>query len=334
MPLAKELTQSEKDQIYLLKRVNPDWSHQKIAEAVGRSRQTISRYLATPEGEKKGKRTGRPRVTSKTTDRQIVRTAIRGKLSIAETIATLNLQCSVTTTWRRLTSDTNTHFGKHQSKPPLTSSHKQARLKFATEMVSLSPSEWRNIIWSDEKKWNLDGPDGLHHYWYDLRTEKTIFPKRQQGGGGVMVWAGFSAGGSTEIAICKGRMDSAAYQGILSEYLIPVATAIAGDDYQFQQDNAPIHRSRSTMAWFEAEEVDVLTWPALSPDLNPIENLWGWMTRRVYANGRQFKTVSELRAAVLVCWSEVPEQLRKSLVDSMKVRMIEVIKKNGDSIEY
>ena len=45
--------------------------------------------------------------------------------------------------------------------------------------------------YTDENKFNLDGPDCLTYYFPGLRKEKRIASRRQQGGGGVMVWAGF-----------------------------------------------------------------------------------------------------------------------------------------------
>ena len=90
-------------------------------------------------------------------------------------------------------------------------------------------------------------------------------------------------------------------------------------------DNAPIHRSISTKNWLEDNEVNTLKWPALSPDLNPIENLWGWLTRRVYSQGRQFSSQTELKSAILQCWSEVPNELLINLITSMKDRMLKGI---------
>ena len=67
----------------------------------------------------------------------------------------------------------------------------------------------------------------------------------------------------------------------------------------FQQDNAPCHRSKSTIDWLFEHEIEVLPWPALSPDLNPIEKLWGILTRKVYAGGRQFSTVDDLKRQIV-----------------------------------
>lgn len=42
-----------------------------------------------------------------------------------------------------------------------------------------------------------------------------------------------------------------------------------------------------------------------SPDLNPTENIWGWMAREVYKNGRQFQTVDAFHEAIFTTWSNV-----------------------------
>ncbi len=76
-------------------------------------------------------------------------------------------------------------------------------MKFAENHLRMS-TNWTNIIFSDEKKCNLDAPDGWQYYWHDLRKEEQYFSKRASGGGSVMVWATFSAQGKTQIPFLKG----------------------------------------------------------------------------------------------------------------------------------
>ena len=45
--------------------------------------------------------------------------------------------------------------------------------------------------------------------------------------------------------------------------------------YQFVDDNAPIHRTRSVIDWKQYHSVQAVEWSPRSPDLNQIENVWG-----------------------------------------------------------
>lgn len=109
---------------------------------------------------------------------------------------------------------------------------------------------------------------------------------------------------------------------------------LCGDDWVFQQDNAAIHTARRTKEFFQNHNVALLDHPACSPDLNPIENVWGWMARDVYRNGRQFQTVNELREAIFLSWSNIPAGLLETLASSMPKRIFQVINKNGDYTDY
>ena len=62
-------------------------------------------------------------------------------------------------------------------------------------------------------------------------------------------------------------------------------------EHEFQQDNAPIHVSKATRAFFQESNMQVMDWPAYSPDLNPIENVWGLLSRSIYGSGRQYDSV-------------------------------------------
>ncbi|CAF1088420.1 unnamed protein product [Rotaria magnacalcarata] len=79
---------------------------------------------------------------------------------------------------------------------------------------------------------------------------------------------------------------------------------MGGSDWIFQQNNAPIHRSKVNLTWFKSQRINVLPWPSLSHDLNPIENLWGILARMVYAEGKQFRTKEQLKTAILKSWEK------------------------------
>uniref|UniRef100_H3G944 Tc1-like transposase DDE domain-containing protein n=1 Tax=Phytophthora ramorum TaxID=164328 RepID=H3G944_PHYRM len=213
----------------------------------------------------------------------------------------------------------------------LTAAHKAHRLEWAKHIVVTSKKDWLHIIFSDEKKFNLDGPDGLQSYWHDVRRPPRTTVRRQNGGGSVMVWGGFSAKGKT---VLTGRQASAQYIYTASEFLLPYAHLNYGMDFVYQQDNASIHTSQKTKAFFEEQGVNVLDWPARSPDLNPIENLWALLDRKVYPNGRQHANVGDLTAAILAAWKNIDQATLTTLIDSMPRRCIEVIEKKGGKTHY
>uniref|UniRef100_A0A1I7X420 DDE_3 domain-containing protein n=1 Tax=Heterorhabditis bacteriophora TaxID=37862 RepID=A0A1I7X420_HETBA len=106
------------------------------------------------------------------------------------------------------------------------------------------------MIFGDEKKFNLDGPDGCPSYWRDLRKEPRHFSTRNVGGGSGMIWGAFSS-----VVLAK-------------------LTTSSNVSFTFQLDNATIHATRSTETCLKINKVNTMDWPSNTPDLNPMENLW------------------------------------------------------------
>ena len=66
--------------------------------------------------------------------------------------------------------------------------HKIKRISFAKKYMSWN-DKWKTVVFTDEKKWNLDGPDDYKFYWADKdNINEKFFSKRQNRGGGIMVW--------------------------------------------------------------------------------------------------------------------------------------------------
>jgi len=82
---------------------------------------------------------------------------------------------------------------------------------------------------------------------------------------------------------------------LISEQIERHATRISGEMFTFQQDNAAVHSAKVVKSYFTANNIPLLEWPARSPDIRIIENLWADLARAVYAKGRQFNSMKELK---------------------------------------
>lgn len=219
---------------------------------------------------------------------------------------------------------------------PLTQGHMDARLDYAERLSSAAQKQivWPTIIFSEEKKINLDGSDGYKYYWRDLRRPPRRHLSRQNGGGSLMMWGAFGMKGKSNLVVLEGRQNSADYIYTVSEHILPFAHANYGIDYVYMQDNASIHASYEIMGFFKEQGVTVLDWPARTPDLNPIENVWAILARKVYSNGKQYTSVADLTVAVQDAWKSVTMEELHKLMGSMPARCFEVARKNGNKTHY
>lgn len=95
-----------------------------------------------------------------------------------------------------------------------------------------------------------------------------------------------------------------------------------------------IHTLQHTRAWFDEMEMRVLKRPARSPDLNPMKNVWAVLASKVYANAKQFSSVSELTAAILAAWDTIRLPYLRSLIESLPKRCIEIVRRKGCKFPY
>lgn len=163
-----------------------------------------------------------------------------------------------------------------------------------------------------------------------------VVPTVKFGGGSCMVWGCMAAGGIGELFTCEGRMNSDSYIDVLGTSLKASYRKIFGNRSHrriiFQQDNAPCHKSRKTMEWFSNQNIQVLEWPAQSPDLNPIEHLWALLKKRIKNNNPT--SLVGLKSAIRREWEKISSEECFNLVASMPRRVLAVIKANGGPTNY
>lgn len=102
--------------------------------------------------------------------------------------------------------------------------------------------------------------------------------------------------------------------------------------FQFQQDNASIHTARKTMKFFAEERVPVVAWPAKSPDLSIIENVWHLLSQEVYRDG-QFKNRQDLIDKIELAAGKLKKSVVIDLYNGISNRLIQVVEKKGSQIQ-
>lgn len=288
MPRGKTFSSEEIGQIMAYKECG--WSNRAIATKINRSHVGVANVIKLGPLYGKTTRSGRPPIITVRQKREIIREASLKKLSASEIRRKLELNVTTRRVGQILHNSGTLTWIKNKGKPELKKHHKDARLEFAMSHLSWA-NQWKKIIFSDEKKFTLDGPDGYRRYWHDNRKKQEISLHRNFQGGNIMVWAGFCYTDRTPICFITNKMNGAGYIKLLDEVLLNFLDEIDDDNLIFQQDNAPVHRARVVSNWFDEKNIEAMQWPALSPDLNPIENLWGIISNRIYSNGRQYTSL-------------------------------------------
>ncbi len=142
-----------------------------------------------------------------------------------------------------------------------------------------------------------------------------------------MQWAGEASISSQKNC----TMNSERYQEMLEHHLIPFM-GIHGSTH-FLQDGAPCHSSKKISNFLAEQPFQVIDWPGNSSDLNPIENCWSHMKRKL--KDKDISSVPKPIAEIKMLWTcNLSRQFFKNLSDSMPRRIQQVLAAKGEATKY
>ncbi|GFW81628.1 transposable element Tc1 transposase [Trichonephila clavipes] len=280
-----------------------------------------------------------PQCTTSREDRQIVRMAVTNHSVTSRTVAqhiesVTHHSVSARTIRRRLQQS-----GLSARRPllglPLTQNHRRLLRQWCDER-RMWAAEWNEVVFTDESRICLQHHDSRIRVWRhrgERMLNSCVMHRHTGPAPSIMVWGGIGYHSRIPLVRIADTLNSQRYiskvlEPVVLPYLQGLATAI------FQQDNARPYVARTAQRFFVNHQIELLPWPARSPDLSPIENMWPIVAQRLTQITPPAATPDLLWQRVEAAWSIVPQEHIQSLFESISRRVAAVISNNGGYSGY
>lgn len=328
----------------ILKLADEGSSNREIQAKTGVHYATVSRIRKVHRPGQQISKGGRPKAVPKRLERAIIRSVVSTESGTAveahRAVQDKAEKPFSVETARNILRQGGLKARVKRKKPLLTERHAKARLQFAQKYGSWTVEDWKRVVWSDETKICRFGSDGRLWGWENPGSEgidpRTVQGTIKHGGGNIMLWGCMLWDGVGHMCRIDGGMDQHLYKDILEDYLHSSAEYYGHSiaNMVFQHDNDPKHKSKLVTEWLRSKEIEVLDWPAQSPDLNPIEHLWSHLKRRLNAYETSPTSMQELWERTETEWNKIDPNVCQSLIESMPRRLEAVRRAKGRYTKY
>lgn len=218
-------------------------------------------------------------------------------------------------------------------KPALTRPQKAARLAFARDWLDKDTSNW---VFYDEASVELRSRPNRRNdvIWATRATLVPPFDSRRSSVK-VNIAAAVSSRGAVAFHVFDGIVDTDLYIDIMEREIVPQIRAAHGDNFVLVQDNFSVHASARSQEWLTDNLHRFFgngQFPAYSPDLNVIENVWSLLKREVRKAAPATK--QQLEQTITAAWTSLSADLIGGICRSYRHRLEAVIRARGGSTRY
>ena len=309
-----------------------------VSRAFGCHRNTIIRLrqcFQQTGGVADRRRPSRLRVTNPRTDRFVTLTHLRRRFQTA-TSSARQYGISKERVLRRLRQARQRIWPRRPYVGQvLTARHRAARLQWAQRHFRWGRHQWARVLFFDESRFNLSHHDGRIRVFRrrgERFADNCLIEIDRFGGGSVMVWGGIMGRRETNLIVVQGNLNA---QGYINQILQPEAVPFLQRHGPaiIMHDNAMPHVARICRQFLNRNNVNVLPWPVVSPDMNPIEHIWENLCRKVRARWN-VHNLRDLENASIQEWNNIPNVVIRRYVRSMRGRLAACINSRGGHTRY
>ena len=260
-------------------------------------------------------------------------------------------------TVRRSLGEGGLEYGYTSTKPSMSTRHKLRRLAWA-DKITKSRLSMNKVMMTDSKYFYLKLTRNRRgRKEWQVKGQKRCDP-RVQHSVGLHGYGGVTSRGMTGLLIVTGAgktgdkkywntrkkevhkgVGAEEYSSTVLPWLIEQGNALFAksawhaNTWIFQHDGARPHTSNASKAYLQQQMPGrVLPWPALSPDLSWIENVWGWAEGELAKLRFKLESRDELQKALEDIFSRVPVDMLKRMANHMPNRLKKLVERDGDSI--